>query len=220
MEPAKIQRFKDEVAQIAASRNMRMRAVAICRSRLGSATYGYGEIQFIAEDGLNEAAAKLLGFLRKDKNCERLRWMLEPTEKNIHPIAAYLAKSVARHCTNRSLRWLPHPKTGQLGARARVVIGADVDETEFWDKHLESTESDIDPRDIDKVDALLIQRGLNEDEIFYLKRRLQGWSWVELAEAHGGSADKYRRLVERACKRTSLEFKKVYRGVDPSAHSD
>lgn len=198
-------KFKVEVARIAASDEMRKRALAICRNKMDGIVYGHDQVKCIAEDSLCEVATKLLGYIDKDKNLERLRSLMEPSEDEVHPIASYLARGVLRHCDIRSLRWLPHPETGRLGVRARLVIGANINEGDFWDQHIDAHEYETDALDVDKVDALLVARGLKEKEIFFMKRRLENMSWVDMAATYGDSPDKYRRLVERACIRTNLE---------------
>ena len=122
-----------------------------------------------------------------------------------HPVARYLMIGVVNYCNTRLKRWSFNNKQGETGARARYIIDSELaDDSDYWDQHLSQSES-LTSLDEERVDSLLSAKGLSGEDIILIKRKLAGWSFVDLAAQHGGTADKYRRRIQRALDKAGID---------------
>ncbi len=201
----------EDIATIATDTEVRAKALSVVKKKLGH-ILGTGldsEVNQIAEDALNTVTVGLLNTCAEKAAPLVLEGHQEGDNILSHPIARYLIGGVYNYCNTRLKRWSGADEEGEVGTRARHHIKADdtgrADDAHFWDEHL-SHEDSHDSIDHARVDALLSQRGVSEEDIALIKRNLAGWSFVELAEEFGGTADKYRRRIQRALDSAGIDF--------------
>jgi DNA-directed RNA polymerase specialized sigma24 family protein len=112
---------------------------------------------------------------------------------------------IANYCDTRLRRWSVKNEKGEVGRRARHIIDSELaDDSDYWDQHLSHADS-LDSLDAERIDALLVARGLSDEDIDLIKRNLSGWSFVDLAAELGGTADKYRRRIQRALDKADID---------------
>ena len=112
-----------------------------------------------------------------------------------HPLTLYVLKGVGRYCNTRLRRWSEKNEKGNYGVRARKVLENTHLENDFWDEI--KSNSDGLHAYIDTKKQLL-RLGLDEETIEYLLIKLSGYTFEDLAHEFGGTADKYRRRIERS----------------------
>lgn len=120
-------------------------------------------------------------------------------------IAAYLIAAINNKCKRQLQKWRSIDENGEGYARLRVEIDGLLtkDEESFLLSKVSHCDADL-KRDSEKVKSILIERGLSETEIEHLFAHLNGESYAEMAARQGGSADKYRKMVDRALKKANL----------------
>lgn len=181
-------------------------------SRILIAFRSSGECHEIAEDALGDAVLSLM---------ERLGSMSQQqlaSFNTINDVRAYLLKSVSNYALDRYRRWHGGASnissdlqdstptissTMRKGARARYETDDLVD---LIDSHSYLDDNISFEMDLQRLDDLLHKRGISQDEIQIIKARLNGYSYQDLASKHGGTADKYRKIVKRAIERSGLEL--------------
>lgn len=203
----------EEIGRVATHEDVKSRALSIVKKKLGHflGKADGSEVHQVAEDALNEVTLRLLNAIDGGTTSltveEAADEIGDQTGALAHPIARYLLIGVANYCNTRLKRWSLNNDQGETGARARYIIDAEfADDSDYWDQHLSHTES-LASLDEERVDSLLSANGLSGEDIVLIKRKLEGWSFVDLAAQHGGTADKYRRRIRRALDKA---------GIDPS----
>jgi DNA-directed RNA polymerase specialized sigma24 family protein len=165
------------------------------------------EIQQVAEDALGESIRKLFQARENQTSSLQLESGGSGDEILEHPVSKYLYTAVESYCNTRLTRWSHENEKGKLGSRARHVFESDQpDSSDFWDQHME-LETDLAQLDAERIDALLSSRGLDDEGITLLKKSLSGWSYVDLANEHGGTPDKYRLKIKRALEKADIDSK-------------
>ncbi|MGF2734486.1 hypothetical protein [Marinobacter sp. DUT-1] len=203
----------EEIGRIATHEDVKSRALSVVKKKLGrflGKTEG-SEVHQVAEDALNEVTLRLLNAIDGGTTSLTVKDAADEIgdQKGVmaHPVARYLMIGVVNYCNTRLKRWSLKNEQGGTGARARYVIDSELaDDSDYWDQHLSHTES-LASLDEERVDSLLSAKGLSGEDIVLIKRKLEGWSFVDLAAQHGGTADKYRRRIRRALDKA---------GIDPS----
>lgn len=200
---------RDEVARVAMRSEVKNKALSITKKKFGH-IFGIGpasEVHQIAEDALNKVTLDLLKNCSDSAKSPDLEKQLKGPAIFNHPIARYLIKGVSNYCNTRLSRWSGENGKGQMGSRARHYINSDqADDADFWDQHLRH-DGGLDSVDQERIDEMLSQRGMSEEDIALIKRNLAGWSFVDLAEEFGGTADKYRRRIHRALEAAGIDPK-------------
>jgi hypothetical protein len=200
-------RITDEIAFIATSDEVKKAAFFTVGRKLGHifGTRPESEVRQIAEDALNSVITGLLTAHAKKTTSLSMETQSEEAKTLSTPIARYLIGGVSNYCHTRLRRWSNENENGKTGTRARYYIDANrADDADFWDQHL-SHEGGLDSLDQDRVNAILSSRGISEEDITLIKRNLAGWSFVDLAEDFGGTADKYRRRISRALESAGID---------------
>lgn len=202
----------EEIGRISLHEEVQERAQKIVKKKLGQffGKDGGSELHQIAEDALSSVTVGLL----KAKNTGSTELTVEAeTEEEIgietkgvlaNPIARYLLVGVAWYCNTRLRRWSLENEKGKVGSRARYIIDSDLaDDSDYWDQHL-SHKGGLDSLDEERIDSLLLAKGVSTEDIDLIKQNLSGWSFVDLAAEHGGTADKYRRRIQRALEKAGI----------------
>ncbi|MET4028332.1 hypothetical protein ABIE59_003878 [Marinobacter sp. MBR-99] len=202
----------EEIGRIATHEDVKSRTLSVVKKKLGRflGKTEDSEVHQVAEDALNEVTLRLLNAI--DGGTTSLRVEEEAADEIgdqtgalAHPVARYLLIGVANYCNTRLKRWSLNNDQGETGARARYIIDAELaDDSDYWDQHLSHTES-LASLDEERVDSLLSANGLSGEDIVLIKRKLEGWSFVDLAAQHGGTADKYRRRIQRALDKAGID---------------
>ena len=166
----------------------------------------------IAQDAVSDVIVKLLGRLDR-VSVQKLESFLE--ENNLR---AYLLKSVHNHALDRYRRWAgggcksdDHSQAKEAakisvksnGTRARVEAD---DIITVIDEILSFNEDPGMLLDLQKLDQMLKERGLSDDEVRYIKMALDGQTYTGMAEIEGGTPDKYRKKVSRALSKSGLNL--------------
>jgi len=198
----------EKIARIATSEEVKEKALSIVKRKLGH-LLGRGrtsEVHEIAEDALNSVATSLLQAHARKTSSLRIEAELEDeTNKISNPIARYLIAGVSNYCSTRLRRWSTENEDGETGTRARYYITSEEsDDPEFWD-HLLNHADNLDFADKDRINALLSDRGVSEQDIALIERNLAGWSFADIAKQNGGTADKYRRRIQRALESAGID---------------
>jgi len=202
----------EEIGRIATHEDVKRRTLSIVKKKLGR-FFGKAEsseVHQVAEDALNEVTLRLLNAI--DSGTTSLRVDEDAADEigdqkgaMAHPVARYLMIGVVNYCNTRLTRWSLNNEQGETGARARYIIDAELaDDSDYWDQHLSHSAS-LTSLDEGRVDSLLSAKGLSGEDIILIKRKLAGWSFVDLAAQHGGTADKYRRRIQRALDKTGID---------------
>lgn len=201
------------IGEIAAHRKVRERARSVTSRYLGHIVGT--ELQQISEDALSECVMKLLDTLEdgtskldvSDLNTLDLEAIKDPNNDAVlaTSIAKYLIGGVNNYCHTRRSRWAFDEEEKEFGARARVVFKDEKESEDFFDHHLTVDEQERLDTATTNVDGLLEEKGVSTEDIQLIKEKLSGRSFVELAEKHGGTADKHRRRVERALDKAGLK---------------
>jgi DNA-directed RNA polymerase specialized sigma24 family protein len=183
-----------------------------------------GSCRAIAEDAVGEVRLKLLERLPKLSGSQLELFATPEDDEGNSYLRQYLLKGVHNYALDRYRRWRgsisttrnPGAETGgddsaamrtekaqRRGVRARVETD---DLIATLDKHISADECPGAAIDLDRVDQLLQAKGLSKKEIHVLKARLSGMTNTALAELHGGTEGKYRKIIERALDRSGLEL--------------
>ena len=201
----------EKIADIATSEKVRKKARAVVDKKMGH-FFGTGpgsEINQITEDALNSVITGLLS-----AHAEKTTSLTLETDSNgvkdlSAPIVRYLIGGVNNYCNTRLNRWSTNKndEDRETGTRARYYIDSDLsDGADFWDQHL-SHEDNLDSVDRERVEAMLFDRGVSSEDIVLIRRKLEGWSFVDLAGEFGGTPDKYRRRISRALEGAGIDIK-------------
>lgn len=202
----------EEIGRIATHEDVKSRALSVVKKKLGRflGKAEGSEVHQVAEDALNEVTLRLLNAINGGTTSLRIE---EEAADEIgdrtgvmgHPVARYLMIGIVNYCNTRLKRWSLKNEKGGTGARARYVIDSELaDDSDYWDQHLSHSES-LTSLDGERVDSLLSAKGLSGEDIILIKRKLAGWTFVDLAAQHGGTADKYRRRIERALAKAGID---------------
>lgn len=202
----------EEIGRIATHEDVTRRALSVVKKKLGRffGKADSSEVHQVAEDALNEVTLRLLNAI--DSGTTSLRVDEDAADEigdqkgaMAHPVARYLMIGVVNYCNTRLTRWSLNNEQGETGARARYIIDSELaDDSDYWDQHLSHSES-LTSLDEERVDSLLSAKGLSGEDIILIKRKLAGWSFVDLAAQHGGTADKYRRRIQRALDKAGID---------------
>lgn len=199
------------IADIATSKEMKERARQVVDKKMGH-FFGNGpgsEIHQITEDALNSVVTGLLDAHARKTTSLTLETDSEEAKAPSSPIARYLIGGVNNYCNTRLKRWSTkkNDEDGETGTRARYYIDSDrSDDSDFWDQHL-SHEDNQNSVDQERVEAMLFDRGVSSEDIVLIRRKLEGWSFVDLAGEFGGTPDKYRRRISRALEGAGIDMK-------------
>lgn len=201
-------RVMDEVAILVNEQNF----IAMAHARVSSVLQPFlpkSSCHAIAQDAVSDVVVKLFGRLYR-LSVDKLESFFE--ENNLR---AYLLQGVHNHALDRYRRWsggsnshnqsleVVKPSAKNLGVRARVEtddINAVIDLSSFVEE---------DPGmllDLQKLDHMLRERGLSDDEIRYIKMSLDGQSFKGMADQEGGTPDKYRKIISRALSKSGLNL--------------
>ena len=197
----------EEIGRIAMHNDVKRRALSVVKKKLGHilGTGEGSEVHQIAEDALNEVTMGLLNATHAGTTSLKAEEAGEETGVLAHPVARYLMMGIANYCDTRLRRWSVKNEKGEVGRRARHIIDSELaDDSDYWDQHLSHADS-LDSLDAERIDALLVARGLSGEDIDLIKRNLSGWSFVDLAAELGGTADKYRRRIQRALDKADID---------------
>jgi hypothetical protein len=205
-----------EITDTAMNDYVKDQAFSVVRKKLGH-LLGKGEgseIREISEDALNTVTTALLNACYQnapvsDKEDSRPRKKDNRSKEEVlgHPVAKYVLTGVSHYCNTRLRRWSGSNEEGEAGSRARQQITSTLaDDADFWDQHMRDAGS-FDAVDGDRVDKILLETGVSSEDIDLIKCNLAGWSFVDLAEQLGGTADKYRRRVHRALEAANIDIK-------------
>ncbi|WP_439531660.1 hypothetical protein [Marinobacter adhaerens] len=197
----------EEIGRVAMHDGVKQGALSVVKKKLGHilGTGRDSEVHQIAEDALNEVTVHLLNAIQAGTSSLKAEESDREADILKHPIARYLISGVAHYCNDRLKRWSVNNEKGQVGARARYIIDSELaDDSDYWDQHLSHSGS-LASLDDDRVDALLAAKGLSGEDIALIKRNLAGWSFVDLAAEYGGTADKYRRRIQRALDKADID---------------
>jgi len=205
-----------EIADIAMDDYVRDQALSVVKKKLGH-LLGKGEgseVREISEDALNTVTTALLNACYQNSAVSE-REQSRPQKKDNkpkeevlgHPVAKYVLTGVSHYCNTRLRRWSGSNEEGEAGSRARQQITSTLaDDADFWDQHMRDAGS-FDAVDGDRVDKILLEKGVSSEDIDLIKCNLAGWSFVDLADQFGGTADKYRRRVHRALEAADIDIK-------------
>lgn len=192
-----------EIGEVATNPAIKAMALEITNNKLGHILGN--ELRQVAEDALGDSINGLFQARQNGTTSFTAASGVEYEDIREHPVAKYLYVAVESYCNTRLERWSNENKQGKRGSRARQVFVSDTpDGSDFWDQHLES-ERDYDQIDLERVDKLLSERGVSEDDIMLLKLSLAGWSYVDLASKYGGTPDKYRVRVGRVLRKANID---------------
>lgn len=205
-----------DIADTAMHGYVKDEAFFVVKKKLGH-LFGRGEgseVKQISEDALNTVTTALLNaryqsypVLEKEESRPRKKDNRSKEAVLGHPVAKYVLTGVSHYCNTRLRRWSGSNEKGEAGSRARHQINSDLaDDADFWDQHLSDTGS-FDAVDGDRVDNILLERGVSSEDIDLIKCNLAGWSFVDLADQFGGTADKYRRRIHRALEAADIDIK-------------
>jgi hypothetical protein len=202
----------EEIGRIAMHDEVKKRAISVVRNKLGRAL-GPGkasEVPEIAEDALSTVMEGLLNATYAGTTSLRADKSAEETAILAHPVARYLMAGVTHYCDERLKNWsVKHwsakNKKFEAGPKARYLIDSELaDDSDYWDQHLSHNDG-LDSLDDERIDSLLLAKGVSAEDIDLIKRNLSGWSFVDLAAEHGGTADKYRRRIQRALDKAGID---------------
>lgn len=197
----------EEIGRVAMHEDVKRRALSVVKKKLGHilGTGEGSEVHQVAEDALNEVTMGLLHATHAGTSSLKAEENDEKSGVLAHPVARYLVTGVANYCDIRLRRWSLNNEKGEVGARARYIIDSELaDDSDYWDQHLSHSGS-LASLDDDRVDSLLAAKGLSGEDIALIKRNLAGWSFVDLAAEYGGTADKYRRRIQRALDKADID---------------
>ena len=197
----------EEIGRVAMHDDVKQGALSVVKKKLGHilGTGRDSEVHQIAEDALNEVTVHLLNAIQAGTSSLKAEESDREVDILKHPVARYLISGVAHYCNDRLKRWSVNNEKGQVGARARYIIDSELaDDSDYWDQPLSHSGS-LASLDDDRVDALLEAKGLSGEDIALIKRNLAGWSFVDLAAEYGGTADKYRRRIQRALDKADID---------------
>lgn len=192
-----------EIADVATDPAIRAMAIEITNAKMGRILGN--ELHEVAEDALSDSINGLLQARKKGTTSFSAASGVEYEDIREHPVAKYLYVAVESYCNTRLERWSILNSKGERGSRVRQVFYSKrPDGSDFWEKHIDS-DHDYDQVDSERVDKLLSERGVSEDDIMLLKLSLSGWSYVDLANKYGGTPDKYRVRVGRVLKKANID---------------
>lgn len=203
-----------DIADNAMHDYVREAALAVARKKLGH-LFGEGggsEVREISEDALNSVTTALLNaryqscpVLEKEEFRPRKKDDRPKSEVLRHPVSKYVLTGVSHYCNTRLRRWSGSNEKGEVGSRARHQINSTLaNDADFWDQHFSDT-GGFDAVDGDRVDKILLEKGVSSEDIGLIKCNLAGWSFVDLADQFGGTADKYRRRIHRALEAAGID---------------
>lgn len=209
----------EEIGRISMHEKVQERAQKIVKKKLGQffGKDGGSELHQIAEDALSSVTVGLLNAKKAGSTSlaveadieEEIEEEIEIEKKGVlaDPIARYLLAGVTWYCNTRLRRWSLDNEKGEVGSRARYIIESDLaDDSDYWDQHVSHTQS-MAAMDSERIDALLSAKGVSREDIELIRRNLAGWSFVDLAAELGGTADKYRRRIQRSLDKAGIDPK-------------
>ncbi|WP_166267125.1 hypothetical protein [Marinobacter caseinilyticus] len=197
----------EEIGRVAMQQEVKKRALSVVKRKLGHifGTEEDSEVHQIAQDALNDVTMRLLSATHAGTTSLKVDEDVEETVGVAHPIARYLILGVSNYCAVRLQRWSVNNRKGNVSVRARYIIDTEgADDSEFWDQHVSHGEN-LGSVDDKRVDSLLTAKGVSGEDLELIKRNLAGWSFVDLAAEHGGTADKYRRRIQRALDKAGID---------------
>lgn len=165
------------------------------------------EIPSVAEDALSECLSRLLQLERDGKlSAEGLLDGNDGTGSLTDAVEKYLSTAISNYCKRRARFWSGSQNVGQedgssvkrVGYKARAITPADEYEAEaFWENLSLQVGRDTAEPQMDLLE-LLESVELSASERRYLLEKAEGHTYPGMAERHGGSPDKYRKIVSRA----------------------
>ena len=194
------------LAQLVADNTMLSYSRGIVQKTLGN-YLSMDEVPSVAEDALSECLSRLLQRERDGKlSAESLLESNNDTLSLNDAVEKYLSTAISNYCKRRARYWSGSQSVDQddgssvkrVGYKARAIIPADEYEAEaFWENLSLQADADTAEPQMDILE-LLESVELSASERRYLLEKAEGNTYPEMAERHGGTPDKYRKIVSRA----------------------
>lgn len=197
------------VAERAADEGFHRKALSVVRKKMGATVKREAEMPNITQDAVGTAAITILEKLT-ERPLLKLRRMAGTAERPSEDVIdRYLMRCVVNYCNDRLRRWTLGDEKGRLGYAARGQLPVSVEKEygqklENWDA-VGSTNFEMDKLELVSLTARLEAFGISEEDKAYINALYHGYTYEELAQQHGGTADKYRKRLKRVFDKLQLQ---------------
>lgn len=189
------------VAERASDKGFRENALSVVRKKMGATVKRDAEMLNITQDAVGTAAVNILEKL-PERPLLKLRRMAGTAERPSEDVIdRYLMQCVVNYCNDRLRRWTLGDEDGRIGYAARGRLPVKI-EREFgrkfenWDA-VGSTPFAMDKLELVSLTERLDELGVSDEDKTYIDALYHGYTYEELAQQHGGTADKYRKRLKR-----------------------
>tara|TARA_R110001599_G_scaffold67867_4_gene191405 strand:- start:34340 stop:34996 length:657 start_codon:yes stop_codon:yes gene_type:complete len=176
--------------------------------------FGGAEIASTAQDAFSAAISKIYA-INKSGSSEKLA-----SAKTTKEIEGYVIKSITNYCLTLRARLVKYERTdspfedssrhSDSESHIQVSLPDSSNSSSELLSSVQNNNFSLNYLDTDNLASTLRERKLSDEEIQIIQRRLSGESFPEMSRESSHSADRYRKIFNRAIKKADIESVKEF----------